>query len=299
MTAHVSATATLSAVNSKPSRFDALRARFLGHRFTVFILILFTVLVLFGEKTAPYSAYSFDSSAMLVPPTWDHIFGTDEYGRDVFSRVLTGARPTLVVALLSAVLGVFLGTATGLVTGYAGGVVDETIMRIMDAVMSFPALILAMLVVVMLGGSSTNLVIALGIVFWPRSARLVRSVTLELASREFVESAMSRGEHWVSILVREILPNVRMIIILDFSLRFTYGILLSASLAYLGIGVTAPTPAWGLMVKDGQQFIEIAPWLIVFPCLAVTLTAIVMLALGEKLRRRVNLSGVANRDALR
>jgi peptide/nickel transport system permease protein len=297
MTTHAGSGVALAA--AEPSRIGALKAALRGNRFAVFVLVLFAVLVIFGESIAPYSAYSFDASAMLVPPTWDHIFGTDEFGRDVFSRILAGARPTLIVALLSAVLGVALGTATGLVTGYAGGVVDEVVMRIMDAAMSFPALILAMLVVVMLGGSSTNLVIALGVVFWPRSARLVRSVTLELAHREFVESAMSRGEHWVSILVREILPNVRMIIILDLSLRFTYGILLSASLAYLGIGVTAPTPAWGLMVKDGQQFIEIAPWLIVFPCLAVTLTAILMLALGEKLRRRVNLSGVANRDALR
>lgn len=265
------------------------------------ILCLFVLigLILFGESLAPYSPYSFDAANMLSPPSWSNPLGTDEFGRDILSRILAGARPTLTVALAAAVIGVGLGTTTGLVAGYVGGVADEVVMRFMDSLMSFPALILAMLVVVMLGGSSLNVVVALGIVFWPRSARLVRSVVIELSQREFVDAARSRGERWYFILWSELLPNARMFIILDFSLRFTSGILLSASLAYLGIGVAAPTPAWGLMVRDGQQFIEIAPWLIVFPCLAVTVTAMAVMMIGERLRARLDVSRTSNRGGIR
>ncbi len=254
-------------------------------------LILVLVAILLGPSLAPFSPVEFDPVHALLPPNFTYLFGTDEFGRDVFSRVLCGARPTLLLALASAITGVVLGTTTGLVAGYAGGVVDEALMRIMDALMSFPALILAMLVVVMLGADPVNVVFALGIVFWPRSARLVRSVVVDLARREFIEAARSRGEAWPYILARELLPNVRMFIVVDFSLRTTYAILLSASLAYLGIGVAPPTPAWGLMVRDGQQFLEIAPWLVIFPCLAVALTAIGTMLVGERLRRSAALPG--------
>ncbi len=254
-------------------------------------LALVVLLVAAGPLLAPFSPTAFDPEHALEAPSLTYLFGTDEFGRDVFSRVLSGAQPTLLLALASAVTGVMLGTATGLVAGYAGGAADEAIMRVMDALMSFPALILAMLVVVMLGANPVNVVLALGIVFWPRSARLVRSVVVELARREFVEAARSRGEAWPYILLRELLPNVRMIVVVDFSLRITYGILLSASLAYLGIGVAPPTPAWGLMVRDGQQFLELAPWLVVFPCLAVALTAVGTMLVGERLRRSVAIPG--------
>lgn len=278
-----------------PANSSRLRRFARANPGAVAIVAGIVLLVAFGPHLAPYSPYQFNSAHSLEPPSAQFLFGTDEYGRDVFSRVLAGARPTILVAFFCTVIGVALGTITGLVTGYAGGVVDEVIMRVMDGLMSFPALILAMLVVVMLGANPVNVVVALGIVFWPRSTRLVRSIVVELAQREFVDAARSRGERWPHILLRELLPNIRSVIIVDFSLRFTYGILLSASLAYLGIGVSAPTPAWGLMVRDGQPFIEFAPWLIIFPCLAVTAAAIAMLVLGEKLRRAFDVHGALNR----
>lgn len=257
---------------------------------TVFA-VLIVLAVVFGPAIAPYSPTTFHPEFALQPPSLHFVFGTDEFGRDIFSRVLTGARPTLVVAFSSALVGVTLGTTTGLIAGLAGGVADEAIMRLMDALMSFPALILSMLVVVMLGTNPVNVVVALGIVFWPRSARLVRSVAVELARRDFVDAARSRGEGWLYLLGRELLPNVQMIVVVDLSLRITYGVLLAASLAYLGIGVAPPTPAWGLMVRDGQQFIELAPWIVIFPCLAVALTAIGTMIVGEQLRRGVTLPG--------
>lgn len=265
----------------------------LGDLAAIGFIALVVVLIALGPALAPFSPTEFHPEHALQPPGTTFLFGTDEFGRDVFSRVLCGARPTLLLALAAAMTGVALGTLTGLAAGYAGGVLDEVLMRFMDALMSFPALILAMLVVVMLGGNRINVVVALGVVFWPRSARLVRSVVVEVARREFVEAARSRGEGWPYILMRELLPNVRMIIVVDLSLRITYGILLSASLAYLGIGVSPPTPAWGLMVRDGQQFLELAPWLVIFPCLAVALAAVGTLLLGERLRRTVALPGGA------
>jgi peptide/nickel transport system permease protein len=266
---------------------EAASARWVIGTFAVLVVIA----IVLGPVIAPYSPMVFHPQDALQPPSARFLFGTDEFGRDIFSRVLCGARPTLVVAFSSAFVGVMLGTATGLVAGLAGGVADEAIMRLMDALMSFPALILSMLVIVMLGANPVNVVVALGIVFWPRSARLVRSVAIDLARRDFVDAARSRGETWFHLLRRELLPNVWMIVIVDLGLRITYGILLAASLAYLGVGVAPPTPAWGLMVRDGQQFIEIAPWIVIFPCLAVVLTAIGTTLIGERLRRGVVLPG--------
>jgi peptide/nickel transport system permease protein len=222
-------------------------------------------------------------------------FGTDEFGRDVFSRVIIGTAPTLLLALTAAAVGVLLGTTTGLAAGYLAGPVDETVMRGMDALMSFPGLILAMLVIVMLGPAATNVVAAIALVFWPRSARLVRSLVVDLARREFIEAARSRGETRIFILFRELLPNVLALVVVDFSLRVTAGILLAASLAYLGIGVTPPTPAWGLMVKDGQPLIEIAPWLVIFPCAAIAIVSIGTVLVGERLRHAFAMPGA--RDA--
>ena len=256
----------------------------------LFLLAAFVVIA-FGPLLAPYSAITFHPEHALEPPNAAFWFGTDEFGRDVFSRVLAGAQPTLLLAIGAAAGGVLLGTLTGLVAGYATGLLDEAVMRVMDALMSFPALILAMLIVVMLGNNPFYVVLALAIVFWPRSARLVRSVVIDLVHREFIDAARSRGEGVGYILLRELLPNAWMIIAVDFGLRITNGILLAAALAYLGIGVAPPTPAWGLMVRDGQQFMEMAPWLVVAPCVAIALTSIGTVMFGERLRRAVAMPG--------
>ncbi|MBB95372.1 MAG: peptide ABC transporter permease [Rhodobacteraceae bacterium] len=254
--------------------------------YVVFLLLLIAI----GPYIAPYSAYDFDPASSLLKPSWAHPFGTDEFGRDVFSRILAGARPTLLPAFASAVLGIIAGTTTGLICGLMGGRTDQWIMRGMDVLLSFPALILAMLVVTMLGGSTTILVFAIALIFWPRSARLIRSAALDIGKREFIEACRARGEGMGYILFREMLPNLRSVVIVDLALRCSYAILLSASLAYLGMGAQAPTPAWGLMVKEGQQFIQFAPWLTIFPCLTVALVATGTVLLGENVRRRFAIS---------
>lgn len=258
---------------------------------SLLFLLIIAGLILFGPAIAPHDAVTFDPAHALQPPSALFPFGTDEFGRDVFSRVLIGTRPTLLLALTAAALGELFGTATGLTAGYLGGPVDEAVMRGMDALMSFPGLILAMLVIVMLGPSAMNVVAAIALVFWPRSARLVRALAVDLAQREFIEAARSRGESRLFILFRELLPNVVALVAVDFSLRVTAGILLAASLAYLGIGVTPPTPAWGLMVRDGQPMIEIAPWLAIFPCAAIATVSIGTVLVGERLRRAFAMPG--------
>jgi peptide/nickel transport system permease protein len=248
------------------------------------------LLLILAPSIAPHSPTDFNPASILQEPGADFLFGTDEYGRDVLSRILHGVRPTLFLALACAGLGVALGAPTGLLAGYAGGRVDEALMRAMDVLMSFPALILAMLIVVMLGPNTINVIVAIGVVFWPRSARLIRSVTQDLARREFVDAARARGEPVLSILLREILPNIAGIVIVDFTLRVAAAILLTASLSYLGIGVKPPTPAWGLMVKEGQQFLQIAPWLVIFPCLAIGIVSVGTVLTGDRLRRAAALA---------
>lgn len=254
------------------------------------ITVFLITLVVLGPILAPEASNAFDYSAILQPPGSQHIFGTDEFGRDVFSRVLSGARPTLSIALFGAIIGVGLGAFCGLLCGYIGGICDDILMRLMDALMSYPGLILAMLIVVVLGADPVWLVLSLVLVFWPRSTRLCRSVVKEISEREFVLAARSRGESTLHIVLKEILPNIWDIILVDLNLRITSGILMSASLAYLGLGFAPPSPAWGLMVRDGQQFIQIAPWLIIFPCIAVAVVALGSVTLARQLRRRTALA---------
>lgn len=263
---------------SGPGRFSSFGAGWL--------LAIVLVLVLLGPLLSPYSPTRFDATVVLQPPSWVHWFGTDEFGRDVLSRLLHGARPTLVVALFGAAIGVGLGTVTGIVAGYFGGWVDEVLMRMMDVLMSYPGLILAMLLIVVLGPAPPNVVAALVVVFWPRSTRLCRAVAMEVSRREFIDAARVRGERHLYIMLFEVLPNLRDVVAIDLSLRITSGILMTASLAYLGMGNVPPSPAWGLMIRDGQQFVQLAPWLVLFPCLAVALAAVAATWFTTRLSKR-------------
>lgn len=250
-------------------------------------LLLF--LVAFGPLVTPFSATAFDPAATLRPPGGTYLLGTDEFGRDLFSRIVAGAQPTLLPALASTFIGILFGTATGLAAGFLGGRRDEIIMRGMDVLLSFPALILAMLIIATLGANMVTLVFAIGFVFWPRSARLIRSAAMELARHEFVDAARARGEGTAYIMFREILPNMWGIIVVDFTLRFASAVLLVASLSYLGIGVSPPTPAWGLLVKEGQPLLQLAPWVVIFPCIVIAVVSVGSVMFGEVIRRRLTL----------
>ncbi|NJP07787.1 MAG: ABC transporter permease [Chloroflexaceae bacterium] len=233
------------------------------------IVVLYVCLALFAEAIAPYSASEQDLTATLQAPSAAHWFGTDQYGRDIFSRVLIGSRDILLLAFSSAALGLLLGTSVALVAGYYGGTLDELLMRAMDMLMSFPALLLALLILATFGSALLNLVVCIGIVFMPRVARVIRSVVLKIRVQDYVTAAQVRGESGYSILVREILPNARGPLVVEGAIRLSYAILIGASLGFLGLGLQPPSPDWGLQVSEGRIFLLTAPWVSVFPALAI------------------------------
>jgi peptide/nickel transport system permease protein len=245
---------------------------------------LFVLLALAGPWIAPYDAEVFHGLAKMKAPSASFWFGTDRYGRDVLSRVIVGARTTVTMAAAGTALGLLAGTLIGLLSGHLGGVVDEVLMRLMDIVMSFPSLLLALLVVAVLGGSTTNAVLSIGIVFTPRVARVVRSATLGLRGAQFVEAAVVRGESDVYILFRELLPNLWPPIIVEACIRLSYAVLLSVSLSYLGLGAQPPTPDWGLTVAKERAYLVLAPWTVLFPAGAIVLLIVGVNLLGDGLR---------------
>jgi peptide/nickel transport system permease protein len=248
---------------------------------------LFFVFATVGPWLAPYDVEAFHRKDALQAPSARYWFGTDRYGRDIFSRVLVGSRTTVSMALAGTLLGLGGGLLIGLVSGYVGGRLDELLMRGMDVVMSFPSLLLALLVVAVLGANAVNAILSIGIVFIPRVARVVRSAALGLRTAEFVEAAQVRGERASYILFHEILPNLWPPIIVEGSIRMSYAVLLSVSLSYLGLGAQPPTPDWGLMVSKERAFLVLAPWVVLFPAGAIVTLIMGVNLLGDGLRDRL------------
>jgi peptide/nickel transport system permease protein len=255
------------------------------------LLLVHLALVLVGPYVTPYPYTEFHMADALQAPSWQYWFGTDQFGRDVFSRVVYGARGTLLLAASATALGVGLGVAIGMTVGYHGGKLDEVVMRIMDGLLSFPSLLLAMLIMSSLGPSPVNVVIAIMIVFVPRSTRVLRSVTLGLKSLEFVEAAKVRGESAFYVITRELLPNAAGPIVVELAIRLSFAILLSTSLGFIGIGVQPPAPDWGLMVSEGRKYLQTAPWLMLFPALAISTIVIGTNLFGDWLGTRLAIRG--------
>ncbi|HEY95176.1 MAG TPA: ABC transporter permease [Dehalococcoidia bacterium] len=245
------------------------------------IVLLHLILAIFGPWLAPYSPTEMPASIeefQNLPPSPQFWLGTDQYGRDVLSRVMCGATSLITTAAASTALGIVLGTSVGMSSGYKGGRVDEIIMRIMDGLMSFPTLLLALLVLFTLGPSRINIAATIGFVSMPAIARVVRSTTLSLKTMEFVQSARLRGESTTYIIFNELLPNVMPVLGVEASVRFSYAILSIASLGFLGLGVQPPSPDWGLMISQSRRFLVIAPWVALAP-----MGAIVSLIVGVNL----------------
>jgi peptide/nickel transport system permease protein len=247
------------------------------------IVLLVAVLGIAGDKLAPYSATE-QFAGNLERPTLAHPAGTDELGRDVFSRVIDGSRPSVRVGFVAVVVAIACGVPIGLLAGYYGRAVDTLLMRSMDAVMAFPAILLALLVAAVLGQSLLNLTIAVGLVFTPSFARLVHGQVLSVREREFVASARVTGAGHLRIMVRHILPNVLGPVIVQASLVLGWAILIEASLSFLGLGVQPPTPSWGSMLRAGYSFLELQPWLATAPGIAITVTVLALNLLGDGLR---------------
>ena len=248
------------------------------------ILLLVIGSAVFAPQIAPYSPIDQAFSDQLRSPSPDHWFGTDEFGRDIFSRVIYGARIALVIGTLADGIAVLLGVLLGVVAGYFGGRVDAAIMRSVDVMLAFPYLLLAMIVVAILGPSLTNAMIAIGIVYTPQFARLVRGAVLGIRGQEFVEAAGAVGAGAVRILGRHVLPNVLSPIIVLATLTVGFTIVETAGLSFLGLGATPPTPEWGSMLATGRSFMLTAPWIATFPGLAILVTVVGFNLVGDGLR---------------
>jgi len=249
-------------------------------------LILLVVIV--GPWFAPYDPEKMAPLMRYKPPSAQFWLGTDQYGRDILSRLLHGARATVVLAVLATVLGTLVGAVIGTVSAFLGGRSDEAIMRTVDAIMSIPSLLLALLIVNLLGKSSVNALLAIALAFAPGMARVTRSVALAVRKQDYVNAAIARGESAAFIVGREMLPNVVAPIIVEMTIRVAFAVMLFATLSFLGLGAQPPASEWGLMVAEARRFMHLSAWMILWPSLAVALVAIGFNLLGDGLRDALN-----------
>lgn len=257
----------------------------LASGFGATLVLIFLVMALVAPLIAPYGENEQIFTAARQPPSADHWFGVDRLGRDVFSRVLLGARDIFTLAGLGTLLAVISGAAVGLLSGYVGGWLDEVIMRFFDALLSIPALLLGLLLLGTIGRSREGIIVVIVIVYTPIVARVVRSVVLGVKNKGFVEAARTQGEPLPTILVREILPSVLPALAVEGALRFSYAIFLVASLGFLGVGVQPPEPDWGLMVSEARANVTQTPWALYFPAGAIALLVIGVNLLADGLKR--------------
>lgn len=257
------------------------------------IVGFFLLMAVIGTWVAPYGYADQKLSERLQPPSAQHLLGTDQFGRDILSRILIGSRDVFIVAGSGTVLAVLLGLTLGLLAGYYGGLIDDIAMRLVDVLLALPPLLLAMIILGSLGPSRANVVFVVGFLYIPMVARVVRSVVLDLKTRQFVEAARLRGERSAYIMFRELLPNVLPPLAVEASMRFSYAIFLVASLGFLGLGVQPPSPDWGLMVGEARTYFQQAGWVLLFPAGAIALLVVGVGFLSDGLRRMLLPGGVS------
>ena len=275
------------AADALPRQRSAVRRFFAANPLNVVALVLIVLLVViavFGDALAPYSPIVPSYGQLLTGPSLHHLFGTDEIGRDVLSRVLSGAKVSLSVAVVVLTVGVVLGTVLGAVAGLSGGATDELIMRVTDVFLAFPSLILAVAIGATLGPGLGTIMLSLSAVWWPWYARLARGQVLALRELDYVESARALGVPTTRLLWRHILPNAVAPILVQVSLDVGNAILAASSLSFLGLGVLPPTPEWGTMISDAQNHLQEAWWMAAFPGLALAVAALAFNLLGDGLR---------------
>ena len=261
--------------------------KFKKHKNSVvaFFFILFLIFIaIFCYKLAPYGINEYDYNSVLQGPSGKHWFGTDEFGRDLFSRILCGTRISLLVGFFSVTIGAFCGTILGLFAGYYGGFLDSIIMRICDVLFAFPGLVLAIAIVAILGNGLGNVVIAVAVFSTPTFARLVRGRTLTMKSSVFVLAAKAIGTPDHEMLFRHILPGAFPDIIIQYTMSIGNSILTASSLSFLGMGAVPPTPEWGLLLSNGRNYMLTAIHTTIFPGIAIFLTVLSFNILGDGLR---------------
>lgn len=247
------------------------------------LLVIVVAAAIFGPMITPYDPYDMDFMARLHGPNSKHWLGTDNYGRDLLSRILAGTRISLAVGASVMAVTTALGLVFGLIAGYYT-TFDNPIMRVMDALMAFPATLLAVAIMAALGPSTSNAVYALAIVYTPRVVRVVRSTVLTIKNAEYVQAARAQGATDIRIVVRHILPNCLSPLLVQETFIFAYAILAEAGLSFVGAGAPPPTPSWGNILSEGRTYMREAPWLSVFPGLAIAATVLGLNLTGDGLR---------------
>ena len=256
--------------------------------FVVIFVMMFAGI--FSGLVSPFDPVAVDFAAILQPPSWEHWLGTDAFGRDILSRIIHGSRTALVIGFASSFLGSALGGVLGAASAYFGGFVDDAIQRLMDILLSFPIIVLALVVVAVLGkapifGIDINLIVAIAIPIVPRVARVVRAAALSVRSMPYIDAARAAGYSDMRIIMRHMAPNLVAPFLIMLTAHIAQAILLEASLSFLGLGVTEPTPAWGLMLSgNAADFYREAPWMILFPGAAISLAVFAFNLFGDALR---------------
>ena len=262
--------------------------------FAMGVIGVLVFVALAAPLLTPYSPVRADLVNSLLPPAWSpggspaHLLGTDSFGRDVLSRLMYGARISLAVSLIALVIGTTIGSAVGLTAGFVGGRLDAGLMRIVDVMLSFPLIIIALALAVAIGPSFTNVAVVIGLLVWPRIARQIRGDTLAIRQQEFIRYAVAVGiPGWV-IVLRHVLPNVTPTLLVLATLEVGHVILVEASLSFLGAGMPPPEPSWGVSVSDGRGLIATGWWIALFPGLAIVVTVLAVNLLGDWLRDRLD-----------
>ena len=248
------------------------------------IIGAFLFMAVFANFITPYDPIEQDWQSVQKPPSRTHLLGTDELGRDLLSRIIHGARISMIIGVISVSIGLFFGTTIGLVAGYFGGWSDSVLMRLMDIMLAIPYVLLAIAIVAILGPGLWNTMIAIGIVTIPQFARIVRSSVLETKATDYVEAARALGASHLRIMLRHILVNALSPLIVQSTLTIASAILNAAALGFLGLGAQPPTPEWGVMLSDGRLLLLVSPWIVTFPGIAIMLSVLGFNVFGDGLR---------------
>jgi peptide/nickel transport system permease protein len=248
------------------------------------VIGVMAVAALLAPLIAPYDPTAQNPLLQLQHPGLAHLMGTDEFGRDVFSRIIYGTRPSLAVGFIAVGIATVAGLAVGVTAGYCGRWVDNVLMRVMDVIFAFPDVLLAIAIVAMLGSSLPNVMIAIGVVYTPIFARISRSAVLGITTMPFMEAAHAAGTPHLKIIARHVLPNIVAPVIVQISVSFAFAILTEAALSFLGLGIQPPAPSWGLMLSAGRQFIYTDPLLCLWPGIAIVLAVLAFNFVGDGLR---------------
>ncbi len=261
--------------------------RFFNKQIVFGLMIIFTNIfaAVFAPVLATHPVDEMDFAYIFAKPgEGGHILGTDDYGRDIFSRLVYGSRVSLMVGVIAVGIGAFIGTFFGILSGYFGSFVDTLIMRFTDALLSFPYVLLAIAMMAVLGAGLFNAMLAIGIVMVPSFARVVRSAVMNIKNEEFVLAARSMGASHLWIIFQHILPNIVPVLIVYSSLNFAGAVISEATLSFLGLGIQPPTPSWGSMLSEAKNYLQTAPHMAVFPGLAILITCLGFNILGDGLR---------------